>query len=66
MNAILAEFNIAIDDPKVANSTWVVTKEEARYFANVARKFLSDTSFSNYLEKQLDEDRMLGEWENVL
>ncbi len=66
LNPILSEFNIDKDDPKVMDSTWVVTKEEAQYLTNIAKQFLSDKSYLNYIEGKLDEDRMLGEWENVL
>jgi hypothetical protein len=65
LNVILSEFGVEIEDPKVADSMWIVTKEEARYFSNTAIQFLSDISFLDYIEKQLDEDRMLGEWENI-
>jgi hypothetical protein len=64
LNAILSEFNIGIDDPKVEDSMWVLTKEAARHLEKTARQILSDPSFRNYLEKQLDEDRVSGEWEN--
>jgi len=66
LNAILSEFNIGIDDPKIEDSMWVLTKEDARHLEKTAKQFLSDSSFLNYLEKQLDEDRMLGEWENQI
>jgi hypothetical protein len=45
---------------------WVLTKEDARYLEKTARQFLSDPSFRDYFEKQLDEDRRLGEWENQI
>ncbi|MCK4673841.1 hypothetical protein KAT67_07650 [candidate division WOR-3 bacterium] len=66
LNAILSEFNIGIDDPKVEDSMWVLTKEDVRYLRGTAKQFLSDPSFRNYLERQLDEDRTLGEWENKI
>jgi hypothetical protein len=64
LNPILSEFNISGDDPKAADSMWVVTKAEADYFKFVARQFLTDPSFLDYLERKLDEDRRFGEWEN--
>jgi hypothetical protein len=65
LNAILSEFGIGMEDPKVADSTWMVNKEEAQYFSDTATQFLSDIAFLDYIERKLDEDRMLGEWENV-
>lgn len=64
LNAILSEFNIGIDDPKIEDSMWVLTKEDARYLGETAKQILSDPSFRDYLERQLDEDRTSGEWEN--
>ena len=66
LNAILSEFNIGIDDPKNEDSMWVLTKENACYLEKTARQILSDPSFRDYLEKWLDEDRILGEWENKI
>ena len=66
LNAILSEFNIGIDDPKIEDSMWVLTKEDACYLEKTAKQFLSDPSFRDYLEQQLDEDRMSGEWENKI
>lgn len=60
----MSEFNINIDDSKVEDSTWVVTKEDACYLKKIATHFLSNPCFRAYLERQLDEDRALGEWEN--
>ena len=65
LNAILSEFNSEIDDPKCWDSTWIVTKEKAHELEAKAKLFLSDYSFRDYIESQLDEDRMLGEWENI-
>lgn len=66
LNAILSVFEIDVNDPKVADSTWIVTKNEIYKFVDIIRQFLSDSSCLNYLERQLYEDRELGEWENVL
>ena len=66
LNAILSEFHVGTDDPKVADSMWVVAKEDAHYLEKTAKQFLLDRLFLNYLEKQLDEDRTLGEWENKI
>jgi hypothetical protein len=66
LNAILSEFNIGIDDPRVEDSMWVLTKEDTCYLEKTAKQILSDPSFRDYLERQLDEDRMSGEWENKI
>jgi len=64
LNVILSAFNIEIDDPKVEDSMWIVTGKEACNLEEAGKRLLSDSFFLNYLERQLDEDRMLGEWEN--
>jgi hypothetical protein len=64
LNVVLSELNVDINDPKFSDSKWVVTKDESNYFETVAKRFLFDPSFFDYLERKLDEDRMLGEWEN--
>lgn len=66
LNAILSEFNIGIDDPKVEDSMWPVTRKDARYLEKTAKHILSDPSFRDYLERQLDDDRTFGEWENQI
>ena len=66
LNTILSEFNIEVDDPKFWDSTWVVTREEAYNLEGKAKQFLSDSFFRDYIESHLDEDRMAGEWENVV
>ena len=64
LNAILSEFNVEVDDPKYHDSSWVVTKEEAYSLEVKGKQFLSDSSFRDYIEGCLDEDRVLSEWEN--
>jgi len=66
LNAILSELGVDLDDPKFADSMWVVTKNESHEFVKTAKEFLSNSYFLNYLERKLDEDREAGEWENVL
>ena len=64
LNMTLSEFDVDIDDPNFEDSMWVVTKKEAGRLEAIAKQLLSDSHFSNYLERKLDEDRMAGEWEN--
>jgi len=65
LNPILSEFNVEVDDPKYQDSSWVVTKKEACNLEAKGNQFLSDSSFRDYIESRLDEDRAVGEWENV-
>jgi hypothetical protein len=65
LNTILSQFGVEMEDSRVSDSEWIVSKREVRCFVDTATQFLSDAAFLDYLEKQLDEDRMLGEWENV-
>jgi len=65
LNTILSEFNVEVDEPKYQDSSWVVTKKEAYRLAAKGKQFLSDSSFRDYIESRLDEDRTLGEWENI-
>ncbi len=64
LNAILSLLEIDTNDPEFEDSMWVVTKNEAYKFVNIMQKSLSDSSFLDYLERKLDEDRESGEWEN--
>jgi len=65
LNPILSEFNVDLDDPKYHDSSWVVTEKEAHRLKAKGKQFLSDSSFRDYIESRLDEDRALGEWENI-
>lgn len=66
LNAILSELDVNINNKKFCDSSWIVTKKESRKFTNRAKKLLSDSPFLECLERQLDEDRALGEWENIV
>lgn len=65
LNTILSEFGIEMGNPRISESTWKITKDEKRDLVDTAKAFLNDTSFLQYIEKQLDLDRELGEWENI-
>lgn len=65
LNAILFELGVDPNDEKFGDSMWEVTKEEAKRFFNISKRILSDSSYLNYFERQLDTDREAGEWENV-
>lgn len=65
LNTILSEFDVEVDEPKYQDSSWVVTKKEAYRLEAKCKQFLSASSFRDYIESRLDEDRTLGEWENI-
>lgn len=62
LNCILSEFVIEIDDEKVSESQWEVKKSEGKYIFNKAVKFILDKRFREYLEKQLNIDQEIGDW----
>ncbi len=62
ISCILSEFNISIDNFEKMESTWVVKKREGKDFFNKSANFISDNKFREYLEKQLNFDQELGEW----
>lgn len=65
LNPILSELGISSDNNKYYDSRWVLTKNEVEKLGRMAKNFLSNVHFRNYIEKKLDEDREYCEWENV-
>jgi len=65
LNVILSEFNVDIDARKYEDSSWVLPKREAKNLAAKGKNLLFDSSFRDYIESCLDEDRAIGEWENI-
>ncbi len=65
LNVILSEFGVDIDDARVSESRWVVSKKQGKLFFKKAVNFLSDKVYRSYLERKLDEDKECGEWENI-
>ena len=63
LNAILSELDIGIDDPLVEDSSWIVKKDDVIKYKQIIESSLSDPIYLKYLEKQLDLDRELSEWE---
>ncbi len=41
------------------------TLKEADRFINTTREILSSISFLNFIEDKLNDDRIVGEWENI-
>ncbi len=64
LNVVLSEFNINIDDKKVSESQWIVSKRQSSLFFKKALGLLLDKGSRDYIEEKLDEDRECGEWEN--
>jgi predicted small integral membrane protein len=65
LNTILSELGVNAYDDKFGDSMWEVTKKEAKRFFKISKEFLSDFTYLNYLERQLDFDRVAGEWANI-
>lgn len=65
LNCILSEFGIEGDDKRAPESQWDSSKKEAIKFFKMAKDFLSDKWFRDYIEKQLNLDRKLGEWNPI-
>ena len=65
LNAILSALGVDAYNDKFGDSTWDVTKKEAKRFFKISKDILSDPSYLNYLERQLDIDREAGEWANI-
>lgn len=65
LNVILSALDIEENDKKVSESQWCVSQKQSRIFFEKVIKFLSNKHSRNFVEKQLDEDRQLGEWENI-
>ncbi len=66
LNAILSEFDVSMNDKRISESQWIVSKRESNLFFGITEEFLSDRKLRDYLERKLDEDRECGEWENIL
>jgi hypothetical protein len=65
LNAILSAFDININDKKVSESQWLVSEEQCSFFFKKATEFLSSKYSRDCIEQKLNEDRQLGEWENL-
>ena len=66
LNPILSEFNIDSANQRFAESMWEVSRIEADHFISIVKEIFPSISFLKYLENKLDEDRTVGEWENIL
>lgn len=66
LNTILSEFDIPENDVKFIESTWLLAKNEVKHYFEFSNILFSSKQYIDYLEKQLDEDRSLGEWERII
>ena len=62
VNCILSQFDVDSDDCEKMESQWEVKEKEGKRFFKQGINFISCRSFREYLEKQLDLDQELGEW----
>ena len=65
VNCILSGLGVNAYNNKFWESEWVVTKMQSDKFFKIAIDFLADKDFLPYVEKQLDLDRNLGEWNKI-
>ena len=65
VNCILSGLEVDGYDKKFWESDWVITKRQSEKFFEIAADFLADKNFRPYIEKQLDLDRSLGEWNKL-
>lgn len=65
LNAILSLLQVNPEEPKYADTEWVVGRSRAARFRRIVTRALSGNDYIQYLETQLDEDRSYGEWANV-
>jgi len=64
LNAVLSEFNIGVDDKKVSESQWIVSRKQSNSLFKKANQFLLNQGNRSHIERKLNEDRKCGEWEN--
>jgi len=65
VNYIISGLNVDIDDCDKMESNWEVEESEGKKFFKKAIGFISDNVFRKYLEKQLNLDQELGEWNKL-
>jgi len=65
LNTILSEYRTSIKNiSQMIDSTWIVKKSLCPKLVKNTRELLFDKEYLKYLERHLDYDRQLGEWEN--
>ena len=65
VNCILSGLDVDANSKKFWESQWVVTKRQSEKFVKEAVNFLTEDDFREYVERYLDLDRELGEWNKI-
>ena len=65
VNCILSGLCVDGYNKKFWESDWVITKRQSSKFFKIAVDFLTDEDFKEYVERYLDLDRSLGEWNKL-
>lgn len=65
LNAIWSAYGIE-GGTRFEESEWFSTRKKTTQWFKIAQEYLTDTIYIESLEKNLDEDRECGEWENSL
>lgn len=65
VNCILSGLGIDAYNKKFWESEWIITKKQSEKFFKIAVDFLADQNCIPYIEKDLDLDRKLGEWNKI-
>src|SRR5437867_2856454 len=64
LNFILSNIiSLVVDEEEVGDSSVEVSKTQGRKLFDTALSCFKDKSWLQYLESELDTDRMCGEWE---
>ena len=64
LNYILPELNINTTNQKSSDSQWELSRKEINNFVKKITNPLGNKKFLEYLENQLNLDRIYGEWKN--
>ncbi|MEW5718488.1 MAG: hypothetical protein AB1817_07680 [Chloroflexota bacterium] len=65
LTAILSAFGIQDGARLVEEPDWTLTDRKLKQFQNMTAKIFQDQSALERIEAALQEDRMVGEWENT-
>lgn len=66
LNTILSLLDVQLEDRQYEDSTWIIPRHKADTFSQIIHQAFNEGSFLAFLEKQLDDDRLEGEWENQI
>lgn len=67
LNFILSIFDIDSDNPHISESSdWFLSDKEFKSYFEIFNSIIGDNESLKMFEKRLVEDRLEGEWENVI